>query len=77
MSKHLITAALIAATVFFAAAAEAKHGKMTRVEIMKTQEVTMSDGTKATVYVVEMNGGGTVVAIPSDKIPADLHKQLF
>jgi len=77
MSNRVITAVLVTAAVLFAATAEAKHGKMMRVQLMKTQEVTMADGTKTTAYVVEMNGGGTVVAIPADKISADLHKQLF
>jgi hypothetical protein len=74
MSKRLLTAALVTAAVLFAATAEAKH--MMQVEMVKSQEVTMTDGSKATVYVVKMNGH-TMVAIPEDKIPDALHQQLF
>lgn len=76
MPKRLITAALVTAAVLFALAAEARHGKMMKVEMVKSQEVTMADGSKATVYVVKMEGH-TMVAIPEDKIPDALHQQLF
>ena len=76
MSKRLITAALVTAAVLFAATAEAKHGKMMRVEMVKSQEVTMDGGKKATVYVVKMDGH-VMVAIPEDAIPDALHQQLF
>lgn len=75
MSKRLLTAALVTAAVLFAATAEAKKHMM-EVEMVKSQEVTMTDGSKATVYVVKMNGH-TMVAIPEDKIPDALHQQLF
>ncbi|MGO9675547.1 MAG: hypothetical protein ACLPSF_15505 [Methylocella sp.] len=74
MSKRFITAALVTAAVLTAATAEAKH--MMQVEMVKSQEVTLADGGKATVYVVKMNGH-TMVAIPEDKIPDALHQQLF
>lgn len=77
MRKQLITAALMTGVVLLATAADAKHGKMMRVEMMKMQEVTMADGTKTKVFFVTMNGGATVIAFPADKLPADLHKQLF
>jgi hypothetical protein len=76
MNKRLITAALVTAAVLFAVTAEAKHGKMIRVEMLKSQEVTMAGGEKATVYIVKMDGH-TMVAIPEDKIPDALHQQLF
>jgi hypothetical protein len=72
MSKRLITAAFVAAAMF-AFAAEAK---MMEVEMLKSQEVTLADGTKTTVYVVKMDGH-TMVALPEDKIPDALHQQLF
>ena len=74
--KPLITAALLTAAVFYAATAEAKHGKTMQVEMVKSQEATMADGSTATVYVIKMNGH-TIVAIPEDKIPDALHQQLF
>jgi hypothetical protein len=76
MSKRLITAALVTAAVLFAATAEAKHGKMMQVELVKSQEVTMDGGKKATVYVVKMDGH-VMVAIPEDSIPDALHQQIF
>lgn len=77
MAKRLITAALVTAAVLFAVGAEAaKHGKMMRVEVMKSQEATMENGSKATVYIVKMNGH-TMVAIPEEGIPDALHQQLF
>jgi hypothetical protein len=76
MPKRLITAALITAAVLFAATAEAKHGKMMKVEMVKSQEVTMEGGKSATVYVVKMNGH-TMIAIPEESIPDALHQQLF
>ncbi len=75
MSKRLITAALVTAAVLFAVTAEAKHGKMMQVEMVKSQDVTM-DGKTATVYVVKMNGH-VMVAIPEENIPDALHQQLF
>ncbi len=75
MPKHLISAAVVVAAIVFAVAADAK-GKMMSVEMVKSQEVTMAEGVKATVYVVKMNGH-TMVAIPEDKIPDALHQQLF
>jgi hypothetical protein len=77
MNKRLITAALVTVAVLFAvAAAEAKHGKMMKVEMVKSQEVSMEGGKKATVYVVKMNGH-TMIAIPEESIPDALHQQLF
>lgn len=77
MSKRLITAALVTAAVLFSATADAKkHGKMMEVEMVKSQEVTMDGGKKATVYVVKMDGH-VMVAIPEDAIPDALHQQLF
>jgi hypothetical protein len=76
MSKRLITAALVTAAVLLSATAEAKHGKMMKVEMIKSQEVTMDGGKKATVYVVKMDGH-VMIAIPEDAIPDALHQQLF
>jgi hypothetical protein len=74
MSKRLFTAALIAAGVIFAAGAS--EAKTMQVDLIKSQEVTTADGSKATVYVVKMHGH-TMVAIPEDKIPDALHQQIF
>lgn len=54
MPKHLITAALLTAAVLFAATAEAKQGKTMQAARVKSQEVTMADGSKATVHVVKV-----------------------
>ncbi len=54
MYKRLITAALAITAILFAASAEAKHGKMIKVEMVKSQEVTMEGGKSGTVYVVKM-----------------------
>ncbi len=78
MSKRLITAALVIAAGLFAATAKAEEGKMMHMKMIKSQEITMADGRKATVLVFETeNGGGQLVAIPEDKIDADMHKQIF
>ncbi|MEJ0096423.1 MAG: hypothetical protein WDN46_24350 [Methylocella sp.] len=76
MYKRLITAALAITAILFAASAEAKHGKMIKVEMVKSQEVTMEGGKSGTVYVVKMNGH-TMIAIPEESIPDALHQQLF
>lgn len=76
MDKRLIAAALLAATFLFTAAAEANHRKMMQMEFVKSQEVTMAHGSKATVYVVKMNGHMMVV-VPSEKIGDPLYQQLF
>ena len=73
MSKRLIIAAFVGAAALFAVAAEAK---MMEVEMLKSQEVTLADGTKTTVYVVKMDGH-MMVAFPEDRIPDALHQQLF
>ena len=65
MSQRLIAAAIAATAFLFAATAEAKHGKMMTVEMIRTQDVTLPDGKKATVYVVKMNGH-MMIGIPSD-----------
>lgn len=66
MSKRLIAAAFAAAALLFTANAEAKHGKMMMVEMIKSQEVTLPDGKKAMAYVVKMNGE-MMVGIVSDE----------
>jgi hypothetical protein len=73
MSKRLIVAAFIGAAALFAIAAEAK---MMEVEMLKSQEVTLADGRKTTVYVVKMDGH-MMVAFPENMIPDALHQQLF
>jgi hypothetical protein len=56
--KRLIAAALLTAVVAFPATAEAKHGKMKQDQIVTSQEVTMPDGTTATIYVVKVKHKG-------------------
>ena len=75
MSKRLITAALVIAAGLFAATAKAEEGKMMHMKMIKSQEITMADGRKATVLVSEtQNGGGQ---LDLKKIDADMHKQIF
>ncbi len=47
------------------------------VEVLKTQEVTMDGGVKATVDLVKMHGGQMMVGIPLDKIPESLRLQII
>jgi len=73
MSKRFITAAVVTVVALFAVAARAETAKM-----IKSLEITMADGTKATVYVFETkNGGGQLVAIPAEKISEDMRRRLF
>jgi hypothetical protein len=62
MPKRLITAALLTAAVAFPATADVKHGKIVKhgkqEQIVNSLEVTMPDGTTATVYVVKVKHKG-------------------
>ncbi|PNG25272.1 hypothetical protein [Methylocella silvestris] len=70
-----LAGAALAAGVLFAGVAEAKT-RMMHVQLLKSQQATFENGSKATVYVVKMNGH-TMVAIPAENIPDALHQQLF
>ncbi|MEJ0094949.1 MAG: hypothetical protein WDN46_16435 [Methylocella sp.] len=74
--QKLIACAIVTTSLLFAATAEAKHGHKMMVEVLKSQEVTMAGGVKATVDLVKMHGGKMMVGIPLDKIPPEMYEQL-